>query len=136
MPLSFSRLLSLAMAAVLSLSLAAPADAAKKKTGKAQTSQTRAKAGKAKKSTKPARSTKAKAKPRAVVAPVVQSKAQQLTLLYDQYWDASLKLNPLQATFQGESRYNDQLPNFLSPAFRQQSHDFTTLWLALSLIHI
>ena len=118
------------MAAVLSLSLAAPADAAKKKTGKAQTSQTRAKAGKAKKSTKPARSTKAKAKPRAVVAPVVQSKAQQLTLLYDQYWDASLKLNPLQATFQGESRYNDQLPNFLSPAFRQQSHDFTTLWLA------
>ncbi|MCS3845317.1 uncharacterized protein (DUF885 family) [Xanthomonas campestris] len=130
MPLSFSRLLSLAMAAVLSLSLAAPADAAKKKTGKAQTSQTRAKAGKAKKSTKPARSTKARAKPRAVVAPVVQSKAQQLTLLYDQYWDASLKLNPLQATFQGESRYNDQLPNFLSPAFRQQSHDFTTLWLA------
>ncbi|MFA8488413.1 DUF885 domain-containing protein [Xanthomonas campestris] len=130
MPLSFSRLLSLAMAAVLSLSLAAPADAAKKKTGEAQTSQTRAKAGKAKKSTKPARSTKAKAKPRAVVAPVVQSKAQQLTLLYDQYWDASLKLNPLQATFQGESRYNDQLPNFLSPAFRQQSHDFTTLWLA------
>ncbi|WP_115530079.1 DUF885 domain-containing protein [Xanthomonas campestris] len=130
MPLSFSRLLSLAMAAVLSLSLAAPADAAKKKTGKAQTSQTRAKAVKAKKSTKPARSTKAKAKPRAVVAPVVQSKAQQLTLLYDQYWDASLKLNPLQATFQGESRYNDQLPNFLSPAFRQQSHDFTTLWLA------
>ncbi|MEB2180884.1 DUF885 family protein [Xanthomonas campestris pv. campestris] len=130
MPLSFSRLLSLAMAAVLSLSLAAPADAAKKKTGKAQTSQTRAKAGKAKKSTKPARSTKAKAKPRAVVAPVVQSKAQQLMLLYDQYWDASLKLNPLQATFQGESRYNDQLPNFLSPAFRQQSHDFTTLWLA------
>ncbi|MEA9788538.1 DUF885 family protein [Xanthomonas campestris pv. raphani] len=130
MPLSFSRLLSLAMAAVLSLSLAAPADAAKKKTGKAQTSQTRAKAGKAKKSTKPARSTKAKAKPRAVVAPVVQSKAQQLTLLYDQYWDASLKLNPLQATFQGESRYNDQLPNFLSPAFRQQSHDFTKLWLA------
>ncbi|MEA9709562.1 DUF885 domain-containing protein [Xanthomonas campestris] len=130
MPLSFSRLLSLAMAAVLSLSLAAPADAAKKKTGKAQTSQTRAKAGKAKKSTKPARSTKAKAQPRAVVAPVVQSKAQQLTLLYDQYWDASLKLNPLQATFQGESRYNDQLPNFLSPAFRQQSHDFTTLWLA------
>ncbi|MCC5076746.1 DUF885 family protein [Xanthomonas campestris pv. campestris] len=130
MPLSFSRLLSLAMAAVLNLSLAAPADAAKKKTGKAQTSQTRAKAGKAKKSTKPARSTKAKAKPRAVVAPVVQSKAQQLTLLYDQYWDASLKLNPLQATFQGESRYNDQLPNFLSPAFRQQSHDFTTLWLA------
>ncbi|MCL1525690.1 DUF885 domain-containing protein [Xanthomonas nasturtii] len=137
MPLSFSRLLSLALAAVLSLSVAAPADAAKKKTAKAQTTQTRAKASKAKKTTKPAAkasrtakgSKAAKARPRPVVAPVVLTKAQQLNLLYDQYWDASLKLNPLQATFQGESRYNDELPNFLSPAFRQQSHDFTVLWL-------
>ncbi|KQR18281.1 MULTISPECIES: DUF885 domain-containing protein [Xanthomonas] len=137
MPLSFSRLLSLVLAAVLSLSVAAPADAAKKKTAKAQTSQTRAKASKGKKTAKPAAkasrtakgSKAAKARPRAVAAPVVLTKAQQLNLLYDQYWDASLKLNPLQATFQGESRYNDQLPNFLSPAFRQQSHDFTVLWL-------
>ncbi|PPT93970.1 DUF885 domain-containing protein [Xanthomonas arboricola pv. arracaciae] len=137
MPLSFSRLLSLALAAVLSLSVAAPADAAKKKTGKAQTTQTRAKASKGKKTAKPAaKATKAakggkaaKPRPRAVAAPVVLTKAQQLNLLYDQYWDASLKLNPLQATFQGETRYNDQLPNFLSPAFRQQSHDFTVLWL-------
>lgn len=137
MPLSFSRLLSLALAAVLSLSVAAPADAAKKKTGKAQTTQTRAKASKGKKTAKPAAKTTkaakggkaAKPRPRAVAAPVVLTKAQQLNLLYDQYWDASLKLNPLQATFQGETRYNDQLPNFLSPAFRQQSHDFTVLWL-------
>ncbi|WP_024940639.1 DUF885 domain-containing protein [Xanthomonas arboricola] len=137
MPLSFSRLLSLALAAVLSLSVAAPADAAKKKTGKAQTTQTRAKASKGKKTVKPAAKTTkaarggkaAKPRPRAVAAPVVLTKAQQLNLLYDQYWDASLKLNPLQATFQGETRYNDQLPNFLSPAFRQQSHDFTVLWL-------
>ncbi|MFB9113622.1 DUF885 family protein [Xanthomonas arboricola pv. corylina] len=137
MPLSFSRLLSLALAAVLSLSVAAPADAAKKKTGKAQTTQTRAKASKGKKIAKPAAKTTkaakggkaAKPRPRAVAAPVVLTKAQQLNLLYDQYWDASLKLNPLQATFQGETRYNDQLPNFLSPAFRQQSHDFTVLWL-------
>lgn len=137
MPLSFSRLLSLALAAVLSLSVAAPADAAKKKTGKAQTTQSRAKASKGKKTAKPAAKTTkaarggkaAKTRPRAVAAPVVLTKAQQLNLLYDQYWDASLKLNPLQATFQGETRYNDQLPNFLSPAFRQQSHDFTVLWL-------
>ena len=40
-----------------------------------------------------------------------------------------MRLNPLQATFQGESRYNDQLPNILSAAWRQQSHDFTTQWL-------
>ncbi len=53
----------------------------------------------------------------------------QLERLYDEYWDASMRLNPLQATFQGEPRYNDQLPNILSAAWRQQSHDFTTQWL-------
>ncbi|WAT16027.1 DUF885 domain-containing protein [Xanthomonas fragariae] len=137
MPLSFSRLLSLCMAAIMSLSLATPASAAKKKTGKAQTTQTRAEASKAKKTAKPvAKASKtakggkaANAKPRTVAGPVVLTKAQQLNLLYDQYWDASLKLNPLQATLQGEGRYNDQLPNFLSPTFRQQSHEFTVSWL-------
>lgn len=137
MPLSFSRLLSLAMAAIMSLSLATPAGAAKKKTGKAQTTQTHAEASKAKKTakpvakaSKPAKGGKAvNAKPHPVAGPVVLTKAQQLNLLYDQYWDASLKLNPLQATLQGEGRYNDQLPNFLSPTFRQQSHEFTVLWL-------
>jgi uncharacterized protein (DUF885 family) len=124
MPFPLSRLLSLAIATVLSLSLASPADAAKKKNAKTQTTQqTRAKATKA----KPAKTTKAKPKPRA--APVKVDKATQLNSLYDQYWDASLKLNPLQATLQGDTRYNDQLPNFLSAAFRQQSHDFATEWL-------
>ncbi|HBK46922.1 MAG TPA: DUF885 domain-containing protein [Xanthomonadaceae bacterium] len=118
MPVRFSRLLSLAIATALSLSLAPPADAAKKKNAKPQTAQTRAKSA-----------SKAKPKPRAAVAPVKQDKAASLNLLYDQYWEASLRLNPLQATFQGENRYNDQLPNFLSPAFRQQSHDFTVEWL-------
>lgn len=119
MPLPLSRLLSLAVAAALSLSLAAPADAAKKKNAKPQTTQqTRAKAGKA----------TGKAKPRAA-APAKADKATQLNALYDQYWEASLKLNPLQATLQGDTRYNDQLPNFLSAAFRQQSHDFTSEWL-------
>ncbi|HLG53533.1 MAG TPA: DUF885 family protein, partial [Steroidobacteraceae bacterium] len=49
--------------------------------------------------------------------------------LYDQYWEEVLKLNPVQATFQGDNRYNDQLPDFGSAAFRQQQHDFTTRWL-------
>lgn len=60
---------------------------------------------------------------------VPQSKAAKLNALYEEYWEASLKLNPLQATLQGDMRYNDQLPNFLSAAFRQQSHDFTQGWL-------
>lgn len=123
MPFPLSRLLSLAVATALSLSLAAPADAAKKKNAKPQTTQqARAKAGKA----KPTKTTKAKPRP----APARIDKATQLNALYDQYWDASLKLNPLQATLQGDGRYNDQLPNFLSAAFRQQSHDFASEWLA------
>ena len=40
------------------------------------------------------------------------SKAVKLDALYEQYWEAMLKLNPVQATFQGDNRYNDQLPDF------------------------
>ncbi|WP_045770478.1 DUF885 domain-containing protein [Xanthomonas albilineans] len=119
MPSSFPRLLPLAIAAALSLSLATPADATKKKTAKQQATQTKGKTSK---------THKARAVPHAPVA-VALTKAQRLNRLYDDYWEASLKQNPLQATFQGDSRYNDQLPNFLSAAFRQQSHDFTLEWL-------
>jgi uncharacterized protein (DUF885 family) len=59
----------------------------------------------------------------------VASKAQQLNRLYDQFWEESLKLNPIQATFQGDPRYNDQLPNFLGADYRAQSHAFTAGWL-------
>lgn len=58
-----------------------------------------------------------------------EAKATQLNALYEQFWEESLQLNPLRATFQGDSRYNDRLPNFLSPEFRQQSLDFTARWL-------
>lgn len=60
----------------------------------------------------------------------VQDKAQQLRQVYEDYWNASLKLNPLQATFQGDARWNDQLPNYLAPAFRAQTREFTAEWLA------
>ena len=58
-----------------------------------------------------------------------QTKAQKLNALYDQHWEEVLKLNPLQATFQGDPRYNDQLPDFGSATFRKQQHDFTARWL-------
>ena len=58
------------------------------------------------------------------------AKARQLDQLYAQYWEEMLKLNPLQATFQGDNRYNDQLPDFGSAAFRAQSTQFTKDWLA------
>lgn len=59
-----------------------------------------------------------------------QDRAAQLRRLYAEYWDALLRRNPLQATFQGHPRHNDHLPNYLSPAFRRQNHDFTAEWLA------
>ena len=81
-----------------------------------------------KKAQRPAVTQAAKAKPKP--AAKAESKAQKLQRLYDEYWEASLQLNPLQATFQGEPRFNDQLPNHLSADFRKRSHDFTAEWLA------
>ena len=63
------------------------------------------------------------------VTAIQQAKAAKLNALYDQYWEEVLKLNPIQATFQGDPRYNDQLPDFGSAAFRKQQHDFTARWL-------
>ncbi len=60
---------------------------------------------------------------------VAPSKSEQLEQLYVDYWEASLKLNPLQATFVGDERYNDQLPNFFSPEYRDESIAFSKDWL-------
>ncbi|RYG09564.1 MAG: DUF885 family protein [Burkholderiales bacterium] len=57
------------------------------------------------------------------------AKAAQLQKLYVEYWEEVLKLNPVQATFQGDARYNDQLPDFGSVQYRKQQHDFTVRWL-------
>ena len=58
-----------------------------------------------------------------------QDKATRLSALYEQYWEEQLKLNPLAATFQGDPRYNDQLPNFFSADYRAQGRAFTERWL-------
>ncbi len=59
----------------------------------------------------------------------VSDKAAHLDRLYAQYWEEMLKRNPLAATYQGDGRYNDQLPNFLSREYRETSRAFTTDWL-------
>lgn len=56
-------------------------------------------------------------------------RAAQLKQVYADYWEAFLKLHPLAATFQGDDRYNDRLPNMLSAEYRKKQHDFTTHWL-------
>jgi uncharacterized protein (DUF885 family) len=55
--------------------------------------------------------------------------AAELDKLYAEYWEELLRLDPIQATFVGDPRYNDQLPNFLSADFRKRMHDFHGEWL-------
>lgn len=53
-----------------------------------------------------------------------------LDALYAEYWEASLQLNPLLATYLGDTRYNDQLPDFYSPGHRARVSAFNRDWLA------
>ncbi|MEG3192882.1 DUF885 domain-containing protein [Lysobacter sp. D1-1-M9] len=62
-------------------------------------------------------------------AQVADDKAERLDALYAQYWEEMLELNPLAATYQGDDRYNDRLPNFLSEQHRDKSRAFTQRWL-------
>ena len=62
-------------------------------------------------------------------AATAESKAQTLNRLYGEYWEELLRLNPIQATFQGDPRYNDQLPNFLTEASRRENSEFNARWL-------
>ena len=55
--------------------------------------------------------------------------AAELDALYEEYFEEGLKLNPIQATFIGDPRYNDQMPNFMSAEFRQQQHDYNQKYL-------
>jgi len=57
------------------------------------------------------------------------ARAARLTTLYAEYWEEVLKLNPVQATFQGDARYNDQLPDFGSAEYREQVRSFNERWL-------
>ena len=52
-----------------------------------------------------------------------------LAKLFDTYWEDRAKLFPLNATSQGDNRYNDQLPNDQTRAFRQQQQQFYQQYL-------
>jgi len=56
-------------------------------------------------------------------------KSARLEALYEQYWEEYLELNPLAATFQGDNRYNDRLPNTLSAEYRRKWQEFNERWL-------
>jgi len=46
--------------------------------------------------------------------------------VFEAYHEDGLKLNPIGATFQGDTRYNDTLPNFLSTEYEKQLRAYFT----------
>jgi uncharacterized protein (DUF885 family) len=64
-------------------------------------------------------------------APVVGSLAdvKDVNQLFELYWEENAKLFPLEATTQGDNRYNDQLPNDGTKAFRQNLVSFYQKYL-------
>ncbi len=61
--------------------------------------------------------------------PAPADRAAQLNAMYAEYWEENLRLNPLTATFAGDPRYNDQLPNFLSEEFEETTRAFKRRYL-------
>ncbi|MCB2408831.1 DUF885 domain-containing protein [Hymenobacter lucidus] len=52
-----------------------------------------------------------------------------LAALFEKYWDERAKLFPLEATSQGDNRYNDQLPNTGTQAYRTAQRQFFQQYL-------
>ncbi|MGB5103171.1 MAG: DUF885 domain-containing protein, partial [Steroidobacteraceae bacterium] len=55
------------------------------------------------------------------VAPAADA-GQQLNALLERYFEDMLQLNPILATYIGDNRYNDRLPNFLGAEYRSRVH--------------
>ena len=60
--------------------------------------------------------------PRSDTAPAVADAGGELNALLESYFEEMLPLRPVLATYIGDSRYNDRLPNFLSAGYRAQVH--------------
>jgi Uncharacterized protein conserved in bacteria len=60
-------------------------------------------------------------------------KTKQDNLAFDEvleaYYQENLSLYKINATFQGDTRYNDSLPNFLSTAFQEKEKTFYSFYL-------
>ncbi len=49
--------------------------------------------------------------------------------MINDYYEEGLKLNPINATFAGDSRYNNSFPNFLSNEYREELKSYYTQYL-------
>jgi len=67
--------------------------------------------------------------PAATVAPAADA-GQQLHALFERYFEDMLRLNPVMATFIGDHRYDDQLPNTIGPAYRAEARALNERYLA------
>ena len=57
-------------------------------------------------------------------------KAIELGDLYAAFYEEGLALDPLSATYIGDPRFNDRLPNYLSDEFKKSKRDYTRKYLA------
>ncbi len=76
--------------------------------------------------------------PAGTIPPIEQTSGgdgEQLDTLLEAYFEESLQLNPVMATFIGDNRYNDRLPNYLGPEYRAKVRAMNARYLgALSAI--
>jgi hypothetical protein len=55
---------------------------------------------------------------------------QQLDALFENYFEDNLRANPLLATYIGDHRYDDQLPNSIGPQYLAAAHEMNRKYLA------
>ena len=53
----------------------------------------------------------------------------ELAALFDKYYDERMQLFPLEATTNGDNRYNDQMPADFTDSYRARLKDFYTKYL-------
>jgi uncharacterized protein (DUF885 family) len=68
--------------------------------------------------------------PTTYAAAAVTDARQQLDALFEQYFEDNLRMNPVTATFIGDHRYDDQLPNFIGPEYRAAARTMNERYLA------
>jgi uncharacterized protein (DUF885 family) len=63
-------------------------------------------------------------------AAAVAADSQRLQQLFDDWFEDNLKFSPILATFIGDARYNDQLPNSIGPKYRAEAQALNQRYLA------
>jgi uncharacterized protein (DUF885 family) len=63
-------------------------------------------------------------------APVPGTPGAQLAQVFEAYFEDALRMHPVFATYIGDHRYDDQLPNFIGPEYRAERRAMTERYLA------